>query len=114
MPLIHLTFLCIFRQESQLKTALLGILNSIQALITAHDETLSNDLASYQTWSDSNGHNASLEEITGELKSLKAEVSDSIFYSLEAGEFDAVALSEFVNRITGGSKLFPRNYSTYE
>ncbi len=33
----------------------------------------------YQTWRDSNGHNASLKDITVELKSAKTEVSDLSF-----------------------------------
>ncbi len=48
--------------------------------VIVQDETLSRDLASYQTWSDSKGHNVSLQEITVELESEKTEVGDPIFY----------------------------------
>ncbi len=78
--------------------------------VIVQDETLSRDLASYQTWSEINKHNASLDETAKKLKCAEAEVRDYIFYSLEMGEFDAVVLSEFINRIKGGSKLSPAIY----
>ncbi len=63
--------------------------------VIVQDETLSRDLASYQTLSDSNGHNASLKDITDELESAKTEVSDPIFM-VKIGEID-----ELISRIKG-------------
>ncbi len=57
-------------------TALIDLLNRV----IVQDETLSRDLASHETWSDSNGHNASLKDISVELEIAKTEVSDPIFY----------------------------------
>ncbi len=47
--------------------------------VIVQDETLSRELASNQTWRGSNGHNASLKDITVELESAKTEVSDLSF-----------------------------------
>ncbi len=70
-----LPFFNIFRQESQVKTALLDLLNGV----IVKDETLSRDLTSHETWSDSNGHNASLKDITVELENAITEVRTPSF-----------------------------------
>ncbi len=47
--------------------------------VTVQDEILSSALASYQTWSASNEHSATLGDIAVKLEDAEAEVSHKTF-----------------------------------
>ncbi len=60
-------------------------MDSLQSKI-GQGEAISTDLASYQTWIDRNGHNASLNELSKTLDDVTAQVSEYICYVLEKFE----------------------------
>ncbi len=52
-------------------------MDSLQSKI-GQGEAISTDLASYQTWIDRSGHNASLNELSKTLDDVTAQVSEYI------------------------------------
>ncbi len=72
------------------------MLHSLNSVIN-QDVALSCNMASYKTWSEGTGQNASLDVINDKCESAKDEVSYCTFYALEIADYDGAALIKFIS-----------------